>query len=89
MMISVRSLQRSEEEVSDTKNYIYKLLISIIKWVELAMSVYPSVCPSLRKIVSQFWSYRKESFSKVGGVWHINLYSWENHSFNISEFRPN
>jgi len=33
-------------------------------WVELAMSVYPSVCPSLRKIVSQFW--RKASQKSVG-----------------------
>jgi len=51
-MISVRSLQRSEEDFSDLIKYIY---------LDLAMSI----CPFLRKHVSQFKGYCDATFPKV------------------------
>jgi len=60
-MISVRSLQRSEETFPPHKVYIF--LISITRRVDLAISVCPSVStqtslpsvrPFLHKLVSQF-----------------------------------
>jgi len=47
-MISVRSLRRSEGDVSEKKEYIF--LIWITRRVDLATSV----CPIVRKLVSQF-----------------------------------
>jgi len=54
-MISVRSLQRSEGDVSDHKEYI--ILISITRRIDL------------RKLVSQFLSYRDETkiFTSIAG----------------------
>jgi len=54
IMISVRSLQRSEGSVSDPINKIYIFLICMTRRVDLAISVCPSVRPFLRKLVSQF-----------------------------------
>jgi len=64
-MISVRSLQRSEGNVSDPMKYICIFLIIVTRRVDLAMSVWPSVRlyvrPFLRKLVSQFLSYRAKT----------------------------
>jgi len=43
LFILVRSLQRSEGDVSDPIKYTYILLISIPRRIDLAMSVCPSV----------------------------------------------
>jgi len=69
IMISVRSLQRSEGDVSDPIKYMF--LISITRRDDLAMSVCPSVSTqtSLSALKLSDWNFPKSLLSFAGSIY--------------------